>query len=269
VGRRGGRGAEALEDRRGGVALADVDRDDLERRPADLCLERLRRALGDDAPGVDDPHAVGEDVGLLEVLRGQEDGHAVVAGQARDLVPQVRAARRVEARGRLVEEQQPRRVHEGKREVEPALHAAGVAAHLAVGGVGETDAGDEVVAARLALALGHALQGGLQPHVLAGREQGVQRGVLEGDADRGADRRGARDDVVARDARGARRRRQQRREHEHGGGLAGAVRPEEAVDLARGDAKLDSVDRPRALLELADEALDLDAVVVGVHGRAP
>ena len=37
--------------------------------------------------------------------------------------------------------------------------------------------------------------------------------------------------------------------------------PEEAVDLARGDRQVDPVDRPRPLLELADEALDLDPVV--------
>src|SRR5256885_10500127 len=40
-----------------------------------------RRALGDDVAVVDDPDAVGEDVGLLEVLRGQEDGHAFLLRQ--------------------------------------------------------------------------------------------------------------------------------------------------------------------------------------------
>ena len=44
-------------------------------------LELVGRALGDDAPVVDDPDAVGQHVGLLEVLRGQEDGDAVVGGQ--------------------------------------------------------------------------------------------------------------------------------------------------------------------------------------------
>jgi hypothetical protein len=45
------------------------------------------------------------------------------------------------------------------------------------------------------------------------------------------------------------------------GRLAGAVRAEEAVDLAGLDRQLDAVDRARSLLELLDEALDLDAVV--------
>jgi hypothetical protein len=45
----------------------------------------------------------------------------------------------------------------------------------------------------------------------------------------------------------------------HGRRLAGAVRAEEAVDLARRDLEVDAVDRARALLELADEALDLSS----------
>ena len=45
---------------------------------ADLGLERVRRALGDDPAAVDDPDAVGELVGLLEVLGGEEDGRALV-----------------------------------------------------------------------------------------------------------------------------------------------------------------------------------------------
>ena len=96
--------------------------------------------------------AVGEHVGLLEVLRGQEDGHAVLARQARDLVPQGGAALRVEAGRRLVEEQDARAVHEREREVEAALHAARVAADLAVGRVGEADALEQLVAAARALA---------------------------------------------------------------------------------------------------------------------
>ena len=54
---------------------------------------------------------------------------------------------------RLVEEQDPRVVHERQREVEPALHAARVAADLAVGGVGEADALEQLVAAAAALGL--------------------------------------------------------------------------------------------------------------------
>jgi hypothetical protein len=38
-------------------------------------LELLRRALGDESPAMDDADPVGQLVGLLQVLGGQEDGH--------------------------------------------------------------------------------------------------------------------------------------------------------------------------------------------------
>ena len=54
------------------LTVADSD---LQVRVADLGLERARSVLGDD-PARDDPDAVGELVGLLQVLRGQEDRRA-------------------------------------------------------------------------------------------------------------------------------------------------------------------------------------------------
>ena len=139
--------AEALEHAATAARSARVGGDRLERRAPDLGLQLGRRALGDDLAVVDDADAVGEDVGLLEVLRGEEHGHAVVGGEARDLLPQRRAALDVEAGRRLVEEQDPRVVDEREREVEPPLHAARVAADAAVGGVAEPDALEQLVAA--------------------------------------------------------------------------------------------------------------------------
>ena len=75
-------------------------------------------------------------------------------------------------------------VHERQREVEPAPHAARVAAHAAVGRLGQADALDQLVAARARSAFGHAVQGGLQAHVLARGEVRVERGLLQRGADR-------------------------------------------------------------------------------------
>jgi hypothetical protein len=36
---------------------------------------------------VDDPDAIGQGIGLLQILRREEDGDAFAASQARDLVP--------------------------------------------------------------------------------------------------------------------------------------------------------------------------------------
>ena len=74
-------------------------------------------------------------------------------GEPLDLVPERGPALHVEPGGRLVEEEEPRLVDEREREVEPAAHAARVAAHLAVGGLGEPDPRDQLVAAALASAL--------------------------------------------------------------------------------------------------------------------
>ena len=98
---------------------------DLESLAADAVLELVRRALGDHVAVVDDHDLVGEAVGLLEVLRGQQHGRAL--GHARlDRLPHAEPAARVEARRRLVEEDHRRAVDERGGEVEPPPHAAGV-----------------------------------------------------------------------------------------------------------------------------------------------
>ena len=120
---------------------------DVQVRRADLGLQRRRRALGDQLPVVDDPDAVGELIGLLEVLRGEEDGRALVA-QPAHLVPQRHARRRVQARGRLVEEEHLGLVDQRHREVEPPAHAARVGPDAALGGLREPDALDQLRGAR-------------------------------------------------------------------------------------------------------------------------
>ena len=105
------------------VGLADADRrirtrrargdvgsvvdDDLDALAADLRLELVGRAAGDDLAVVDDRDRVGQLVGLLEVL-GREQQRRALADEAADDVPHAQPAARVEAGRRLVEEQQPR-----------------------------------------------------------------------------------------------------------------------------------------------------------------
>ena len=60
------------------IAVLGIGRPGLDAGLSDLRLERARRALGDDLAVVDDPDPVGEPVGLLEVLGGQEDGHPLL-----------------------------------------------------------------------------------------------------------------------------------------------------------------------------------------------
>ena len=65
-------------------------------------------------------------------------------------VPHLVAAARVEAGGRLVEEQQVGRDDDAGGDVEPAAHAARVRLHLAVGRLGEVERLEQLVGARLA-----------------------------------------------------------------------------------------------------------------------
>ena len=98
----------------------DAERDHV---TGDLALERVRRPLRDDHSVVDDREPVGERVGLLEVMRRQEDGRAVLAEGA-DLVPHAGACLGVETGGRLVEEQHLRPVDDPEPDVESTPHPA-------------------------------------------------------------------------------------------------------------------------------------------------
>ena len=79
-------------------------------------------AAGEHRHGVADALDVGEDV------RGEEDGGA--AGERRDHLEHLAAPDRVERAGRLVEQQQARRVDQRLGDAEALLHAARVAADL-------------------------------------------------------------------------------------------------------------------------------------------
>ena len=91
-------------------------------------------------------------------------------------------------------------VDERQRQVEAALHPAGVAADLAIGGLDQADPLEQLVAAPVgAPRLRQAVQRGLQAHVLAAGEQRVERGLLQRGADRLPHLRALADDVVPGD----------------------------------------------------------------------
>ncbi|HEY4571110.1 MAG TPA: hypothetical protein VIH10_16690 [Kribbella sp.] len=81
-----------------------IDQLDLDRVAVQSRLQVLRGAFGNDLPMVDDCDLTGQPVGLLKVVRRQQDGQAFVTGQVGDLVPQVGARLGVEAGGRFVED---------------------------------------------------------------------------------------------------------------------------------------------------------------------
>ena len=250
---------ELLQDPRQLRPLLRVGGNRLHRRMRDLRLQLGGSALGHYAPVVDDADAVGEHVGLLQILRGEEDRDAVLLREPSHLGPESRAGLRVEPGRGLVQEEDPRPVHEGQRQVEAALHPTRVRLDLALGRRLEADPLQQLVRPALTLFTGDAVQRRLQAQVLAARQQRVERGFLQRGSDRRPHLRALLDDIEACHPGSAVSRRQQRRQHVDGRALARAVRSQEPVDLAFGDDEVDAV-HCADVLELADEPLRLDAV---------
>jgi len=156
-------------------------------------------------------------------------------------------------------------VNERRREVEPALHAAGVALDPPVRGVFELDQGQQLLRPPLGLIRAQPEQPPVQDEQLAACLAGVEAGLLERDADPAAGFVGVAGDVDARHLRPAGGDRQQRRQHPHGGRLARPVGAEEAEDLAAGDLQVDAadgLDRALATAVVLDQAL-------GANRRGP
>ena len=121
---------------RTGVVAADLHHDHV---LSDGALEHIGRALGHQTTPGDDPDPVGQFVGLLQVLGGEEDGHPQFGVEPADLRPHAVAAGRVQSRGGLVEEEDLGVVHQGGGQIEPALHPAGVRADAPVDGPTDVD----------------------------------------------------------------------------------------------------------------------------------
>ena len=211
---------------------------DLDRLAAEAALQLLRCPLDDHPPEADDREPVGKLVGLLHVVRRQEDRQRLALGEPFELLPHRCARLGIEAGRRLVQEEHLRTMDEPEGDVEPPLHAARVASHDAVGRVGEPEQIQQLADPRLESADARALR-----HVADCPPDGICLG----------------DDVVAGHLGPARIRRRQRREHLDRRRLAGSIRAEQPEELAGVDAEADSVERPNRAVALA-QPLDDDRV---------
>ena len=197
----------------------------------DAPLELVGRALGRDPAVVQQRDPVGELVGLLQVLGGEEDRDAA-GHQVADDLPHGAPAARVQPGGRLVQEDQPRVARPAswpgrggaacrRSRWTPACGAASARSNRSSSSAARSPApgAAQVVQVR------H------QPQVLLAGEQLVDGGELAGDADRGPDRV-----RLARPGRGRppgsrpASARDQGGQDLDGGGLAGPVRAEQGED---------------------------------------
>ena len=248
VGHLGQRGDRALGV--GGILEAH-----LEPLAADAVLELVRGALGDHVAVVDDHDPVGEAVGLLEVLRGQQHGRA--GRRARlDRLPHAQPRARVQAGRRLVEEQHRRPGDERGGEVQPPAHAAGVGLGGPLGRLGELEALEQLVRARLRLLAGQVVELADHLEVLEAGQVLVDGRVLAGEPDLGPQRGRVAHDVEAGDAGAARIGLEQGGEDPHRCGLARPVGAEQAEDAPRTSREVhaaERADRPVGLLEPFDD----------------
>ena len=91
-------------------------------------VSSARRTVGDHPAVVDDHHPVGEQLGLVQQVGGQQDRHPVGPGRPQQIPDQVPGLR-VHPGGRLVQEQQLGPADQGHRQAQPLHLATGQPAH--------------------------------------------------------------------------------------------------------------------------------------------
>src|SRR4051794_12048373 len=111
----------------------------LDELAAETGAQPLRRVEGDDAAAMHDRDAVGEVLGLVEVMGRDENRQLVATAQPGEDVEQLHADARVEPDGRLVEEEDARARDEGPCDLHPSPLAAAVSADGPVDEVAQPD----------------------------------------------------------------------------------------------------------------------------------
>jgi hypothetical protein len=228
----------------------------VQRALAHRCLELARGSLGDHLAAVDDGDALGELVGLVEVL-GAEQHRGALADERPDDVPDLVARARVEPGRGLVEEHQLRRDDDAGGDVEPPAHSAREVLDQTGAGVAEPERLEQLVGACLGLGALEPQQPAEQDEVLAPRQLLVDRGQLAGQADEPTDGVGLLHDVTPEHAGLALVGPQQGGQHADRGRLAGPVGSQDAIHRAARNGQVDAVDGTNAP-EGLDEAGGFD-----------
>ena len=216
---------------------------DLQARAAGLGLQLGRGAAGDHAAVVDDDDPVGELVGLVEVLRRQQQRDAV-GDEPSDHLPHAHSAGRIEAGRRLVEEQHRRSRHQARRRGP----GAGASRRSTPSGFGRRRRSDRTArAARSRAAFASARRRPLSRPIITRFCRPVRTSSRVASCAVTPMLRctaaGLADDVVAGDSRRAGVGERERRQDPNRRRLAGAVRSEDAEDRAGGHLQVDPVER--------------------------
>ena len=183
------------------------------------------------------------------------------------LLPQLLAAAGIQSCGGFVEEDHPGPAHQRGGEVEPAPHSSGIGGDPAAAGIDELEPAQQLRCAGAGASGAQTLQAADHRQVLHPGLEPVEGGVLTGQADPAPGLGPLADDVPSRHPCRACVRRRQSGQHPDGGRLAGAVGPEQRVDVSGRDLDVDAIDDAGGVVGLL-KAGGLDCQLFG-HGRPP
>ena len=210
-------------------------------------LQFGRSALGDEPALVQHGDPVGQLVGLLQVLRGEQDGDTVLADQVVDDLPHGAPAARVEPGGWLVQEDDPGLADQRHGQIQPPPHAPGISSQRFAGRLGQIEFLQQLGGALPRLALTQVVQLAHQHQILGTGEQSVHGGELPSDADRGTHRVRLPGQLLPGYPGLARVRLAQRGQDAHGRRLPGPIRAEQREDRALLDVQVDAVEHELVL----------------------
>src|SRR6185312_4503758 len=175
---------------------------------------------------------------------------------------------RIEARGRLVEDRHLGLLQPDLGEAETLAHAVRIGADAAVADRLETHLGERVLDAGVGVLARDAHEPRRIAQVLARRQVLVEADRIRHVADAALDLERLSHRVEARDPHPSLAGLGQAQQHQDRRRLAGAVRPEQAEDLAGPDLEVDAVDGRRALVALDQPGrLDDRRAGGGAHRR--
>ncbi len=215
--------------------------------------QRVRRALGERPAVVDDLEVIAEPLGLVHEVRGEDDGLAL-AQQHAQLLPHLVARLRIEAGGRLVEEDEVGIVHQGAREHEASLHAAGELLDAAVGARFQRREFQQPRDARLHLRAAQPEIAPVDDQVLAHGEIRIEVVDLRHHAHPDATLPRGLGNRESQQADAARVRAREPEQHAKRGGLARAVGTQQPVALAARDLQVDARHHLAPAIPLANAA---------------
>ncbi len=202
-----------------------------------LVQQGMRGSLRDDPAVVHDHDLIAQQLRLLHVMGGQDDGLALRLDGLHQF-PEAPTGLRVESGGGLIQEQDGRIIDQRHPQQQALQLAAGELLVVALEQFLQRAQADDFLHAQAVV-----IQAAKQFQRLAYRQEVLQGGLLEQDAGLGTETFAQRGAPIAH---AARRGRQDSLHDLDGGGLAGAIGSEQAEAAAFAHAEGQSVDGDRA-----------------------